>query len=347
MSRSFGLELAQCGWTIAKHLACVKRGENLLITVDSAGDFQVAEEVAKAAEGLGGRVCLAWHSTPRGFGKVADSDLPTAVKGAIEDTDVWVELNDQWLMFSSPWERAMANGRTRYLFMGGLRTDQVVRCVSRLDFPAQRDFQNALVKRICSASTMRFVTPAGTDITFENDLSGPVANEISADTPGPHYLIGQIGWAPIESSINGKVVLDCSFYGGGEADLGLLKEPVELTIRNGNVVRVRGGQEADFIARWLGSFNDSGMYTVAHVSFGFLPHARPSGVCTEDERTWGINMWGFGYQGQMYSGGQPRVAATHADGIGLNTSVWMDGEIVMREGSMVAPGLLEMEKHLI
>ena len=346
MSRRYGLELARCGWTIAKHLACVERGENLLITVDSAGDFQVAEEVAKAAESLGARVCLAWHSTPGGFGKVADAGLPSAVKGAIQDTDVWVELNDQWLMFSTPWERAMGNGRTRYLFMGGLRAGQVVRCLSRLDVPVQRDFQNALVKRIREAKTMRFTTPAGTDVTFRNDPSRPVANEVSADTPGPHYLIGQIGWAPQESSINGKVVLDCSFYGGGEADLGLLKEPVELIIEKGNITEVRGGQEAKFIDEWLRGFGDSGMYTVAHVSFGFLPHAKPSGVCTEDERTWGINMWGFGYQGPMYSGGEPRVAATHADGIGLDTSVWIDGELVMREGVMVAPELAELERRL-
>jgi leucyl aminopeptidase (aminopeptidase T) len=324
----------------------VKRGENLLITVDSAGDFQVAEEVAKAAESLGAKVCLAWHSTPGGFGKVADNGLPSAVKGAIRDTDVWVELNDQWLMFSTPWEWAMGNGRTRYLFMGGLRTDQVVRCLSRLDVPLQRGFQDALVKRIRGAKTMRFTTPRGTDVTFRNDPYRPVANEVSADTPGPHYLIGQIGWAPEESSINGKVVLDCSFYGGGEADLGLLKEPVELVIDKGNITEVRGGEEAGFITEWLRSFGDSGMYTVAHVSFGFLPHAKPSGVCTEDERTWGINMWGFGYQGPMYSGGEPRVAATHADGIGLDTSVWMDGEMIMREGVMVDPELAEMERRL-
>ena len=215
-----------------------------------------------------------------------------------------------------------------------------------MDFPAQRDFQDAIVERIRSTNTMRFVTPAGTDVTFVNDPSRPIANEVSADVPGPHYLIGQIGWAPVESSINGKVVLDCSFYGGGEADLGLLKEPVEITVESGNITQVRGGQEADFIAKWLSGFNDTRMYTVAHVSFGFLPHARPSGVCTEDERTWGINMWGFGYQGQMYSGGKPRVAPTHADGIGLNTSVWMDGELVMREGAMVAPGLLGIQERL-
>ncbi len=85
------------------------------------------------------------------------------------------------------------------------------------------------------------------------------------------------------------------------------------------------------------------MYTVAHVSFGFLPHAKPSGICTEDERTWGINMWGFGYQGPMYSGGEPRAASTHADGIGLNTSVWMDGELIMDKGTMVDKELRGLE----
>ena len=133
MPTLFDLELAKAGHIVVNDMCRVKKGESVLITVDSAMEFKPVEEVAKATEAAGCKVMVAWHSTPQGYGKVADPQLPDSLKVAIPATDVWIEFNNQWLLYSTPWIEAMSNGRTRYLFLGGLDSERVVRCIAHLD----------------------------------------------------------------------------------------------------------------------------------------------------------------------------------------------------------------------
>ncbi|MEW6080960.1 MAG: leucyl aminopeptidase [Bacillota bacterium] len=339
------LELATTGHKIINELCKVKPGESVLITIDSASEWKPAEEIAKAAEVAGANVMVAWHSTPAGYGKVADPRLADGLKAAIPNTDVWIELNNQWLLYSSPWLEAMNGTRVRYLFLGGLDTDQFVRCIGKIDIPAQHAFQSELVSMTRSAKHMRITNPSGTDVSFENDPERPVTNELFADVPGAHFLIGQIGWAPVEESINGAIVFDGSFSGGGEADLGILKDPVKLTVKEGIITGIEGGAEAAKVKDWLERLGDEKMYHMAHVCYGYNPGARLSGLCTEDERVWGSTEWGIGFQGPFFKG-KVGTAATHADGICLNSSVWIDGEMIVEEGRVVHPKLARLAAGL-
>jgi len=304
-------------------------------------DFMPVEEVAKAAEAAGGKVLVAWHSTPRGYGKVADPQLPKPLKRAIPAADAWIEFNNQWLLYSTPWIEAMANGRTRYLFLGGLDRERVVRCISRLDMDLQEQFQNKVVELTAQALKMRVTTPAGTDVSFENVPTRPITNELRADRPGPHFLVGQIGWAPLEESINGTIVFDGSFSGGGEADLGILSEPIVLAVEKGRIKAITGGGQAKKMSDWLKKLGDPGMYNLAHVCYGFNPGSILTGLCTEDERVWGSTEWGHGYQGPMFKGKLP-TAVSHADGICLDSTVWLDNTLLLKEGQVVHPELTEL-----
>jgi leucyl aminopeptidase (aminopeptidase T) len=180
--------------------------------------------------------------------------------------------------------------QTRYLFLGGLDPERITRCTARLDMELQEKFQNKVVELTHKAKKMCVTTPAGTDVSFEN-ASRPITNELRADVPGPHFLVGQIGWAPKEGSINGLIVFDGSFSGGGEAVLGIL----------------------------------------AHICCGFNPGAVLTGLCTEDERVWGVAERGNGYQGPMFEYILPEAVA-HADGICLNSTVELDSEFLTKEG---------------
>ena len=81
---------------------------------------------------------------------------------------------------------------------------------------------------------------------------------------------------------------------------------------------------------------------MAHICYGFNPGAKLSGHCSEDERVWGCTEWGNGFQGMMYTGGEPRPAASHGDGICLNSSVWLDDEKIMEDGRLLEPELAEI-----
>lgn len=344
------LELAKAAHIVINKLCKVKSGESVLITVDGPQEWRVVEELAKAAQVADAKVMVAWHSTPHGYGKFGDPYLPEPLKSAIPNTDVWIELNNQWLLYSTPWEIAMktaveGKGRVRYLFLGGLNVDQIVRCIGKVDIDTQARFQNIIVEMTRKAKHMRITSPAGSDVTFENDPKRPVTNELFADIPGPHFLLGQIGWAPIEESINGTIVFDGSFSGGGEADLGVLREPIKLEIKEGTITNISGGREAAIVKKWLEKLGDPNMYYLAHVCYGFNPYARLSGLCTEDERVWGSTEWGIGYQGPMFKG-KGIYAVSHADGICLNSSVWMDGEQITDKGKVTHPELAKLARKL-
>jgi leucyl aminopeptidase (aminopeptidase T) len=289
---------------------------------------------------------VAWHTTPPAYGRAADPFLPDCLHAAIPNSDVWIEYNYQWLLYGKAWEEALAvPDRTRYLFLGGLGLDQVVRTIGKVDLPLQKEFQDTLVEITASAKTMRITTPAGTDVSFENVPGRNIINEGWAKIPGPHFLLGQVGWAPREETINGEVVFDGSFSGGGEADLGILRHPVTFHIRDGKWFDITGGEEAAFLRGWFERLGDDGMHNAAHVCYGFNPGSRLSGLCTEDERVWGVTEWGFGYQGPFFEG-NAGPAITHVDGICLNSSVWTDGVQIMDSGKLVESRLADLAHRI-
>ena len=204
MPQYLELELTQAAYKLMHDMVKVKKGESVLITIDSVSDFRVAEEVAKISEALGAKVMLAWHSTPKGYGALTMPYLPEPLIECADKTDIWIELNDQWLLYSPLWDKAVTNGRTRQVMLGGLGIERIVRNIGKVELAVQKEFQNQLTAMTKNASEMRITNKVGTDVSFKNDPQRPINNEIDYSTAGAHFLIGQIGWAPIEESINGK-----------------------------------------------------------------------------------------------------------------------------------------------
>lgn len=340
------LELARASYKLMHDLIEVKPGESVLITIDSVADFRVAEELAKAAVILGGKVMVAWHSTPKGYGAVTMPYLPDPLIAGAAKTDVWVELNEQWLLYSPIWDEAVTNGRTRQIQLGGLGVDRITRCIGDTDIPTLKAFQDTLADMTRKAKRGRITNAAGTDISFEISPDRPVTNEISYANPGVHFLVGQIGWAPIEETINGVIAFDGTISGGGDADLGFLTEPLLYIVKEGRIQEIKGGRQADILRKYYESLNDENMYLSAHVCYGVLPNAKLGECTVENERVWGSTQWGFGHQGSCFTGGAPRVAVSHIDGICLDCSVWLDDVQIMDNGRFIHPVLAELAKKL-
>lgn len=346
MSKILEMELTKSAYKLMHDMCQVKKGESVLITIDSVADFHVAEEIAKISDALGAKTMLAWHSTPKGYGALTMEYLPDPLLACADKTDVWIEMNDQWLLYSPLWDKAISNGRTRQVMLGGLGIERIVRNIGLVDIPLQKEFQTRLASLTKQGKKMRITNEAGTDVSFENDPSRPVNSEIDYSLPGAHFLLGQIGWAPVEKSICGQITFDGALSGGGELELGVLEEPVTYIVEGGRITEFKGGKVAKQVEEYFRKLNDDNMYLAAHVCFGCSPNARLEGCTTEDERIWGSTEWGFGHQGANYSGDKPRVAKSHIDGISLNCSVWIDDVPVLDKGHFVHPDLVELSKKL-
>lgn len=351
MAKQLDLELARTAYVLLHDVLCVKKGESVLITIDSAGNVEVCEELTKMAAALGAKAMLAWHTTPKGYGEMTMPDLPDPLKACVSECDVWIEMNNQWLLYSPIWEKAVNNGRTRQIMLGDLDIGTINRCIGQIDFDLQAKFQNTLHEMTANAKHMRITNPAGTDVEFDIRPGRPITNELLCDKPGAHFLTGQLSWAPEEDTIKGVIAYDGTISGGGDADLGKLEEPLFYDVEKGTIQQIRGGWQADILREHYKNLNrqagNENMYIAAHVSYGCNPGSILGTCTTENERVWGSTQWGFGHQASFFNeNGVPRNAVSHIDGICLNSSVWIDGVQIEDCGKYTHPILADLAEKM-
>ena len=338
MAKLYEFELGKAADILTRELFKLKEGETFVITADTESDERVVEATARAAFVCGAKPMVIWLASPLGVGKAADPMLPQeALVGALKGADAWVEFNNEWLLYSTTYDIAMKeNSKLRYLCLVGMNADMMVRCIGRIDYPSLGKFLEKLSSLTSAAKEVRITTPAGMDVAFKNTPRGRAGYALGyADTPGAHMMAGQIGWGIQNETIEGKIVFDGSLV----PPIGLLKEPIELTIEKGAIMKIEGGKDAVEYEAWLRHFNDPNMLKIAHVCYGFNPGAKLTGDIVEDERVWGCVEWGIG--NMVW-----RPAASHSDGICLNASVWLDGEQILDKGKSVHPELGELAKKL-
>lgn len=344
-------ELVNACLKMLRDMFNMQPGESIAITCDTETNMEVVEATAQAAVILGAKPFVIKIAAPRGCGKIGDPDMPIeALVNGIKSCDAWVEYNYQWIYYSTAYDRIVedVNNRPRYLCMVGATPDLIIRNIGKVDQVALREF--ILKMDACSSSGKHFhvTTPAGTDIQFDNQPGREFYTADGLIGKGEVKMMpGQIAWAPNWDSINGTIVID----GTLTPPLGKVNNPITLSIKKGFITKIEGtGSDASEFEAWLKGLDDPNMYLCAHISYGFNPGAKLTGDIVEDERVWGCTEWGFGNVGpQMASdipGGIP--AASHSDGICLNSSVWLDGVQILDKGTVVGPTseIVELAKKL-
>lgn len=348
MSDLYEYELGHASAVLCRDLLGLKEGETCIITADTESDFRVVNATASAAFSCGAKPMVITIPAPLGVGKAADPMLPSgALTAALKEADVWIEFNNKWLLYSTPYDIALEeNRKLKHQCLVGMTSEMMVRCIGRIDHRLLSEFLKRVKDLTVRAKQWRFTTPAGEDVEFENSADKNRVYGMDdgyAREPGSHMMSGQIGWTPEWDTINGTIVFDGSI----SPPIGLLSEPVSLEVKRGKVERIEGGKEARVFESWLKSFDDPQMLILAHVCWGFNPGAKLTGEILEDERVWGATEWGLGNIGSCLVLPDGISAASHTDGICLNTSAWLDGEQLLREGEVVHPDLSDMARELL
>ena len=341
----YEFELGKAANIVVSMLFNLKPEETFVITADTECDPRVINATARAAFAIGAKPMVIWLASPLGVGEAADPMLPVkALTGALKGADAWVEFNNQWLLYSTPYNVAMKeNKKLRHLNLVGMNPEMMVRCIGRIDFAALERFQETFSKMVSDSRHVRITTPAGEDIEFDHALGLPIRCRMGyAHQPGSEMLAGQISSTPDFDSIRGTVVFDGSLV----PPCGKLKEPILLTIDAGTIVEVEGGAQAREFETWMNSFNHPQMKRLAHLSYGFNPGAKLTGDIVEDERVWGSTEWGIGSVPATIVPPDGFPAPSHCDGICLNSSVWLDGKQITAKGELVNQDLIQLAKKL-
>ncbi len=335
------MELFSAAYKVAKILAGVREGESVLVLADTVVNREMVDYVASAIHALGGEAVEMIYETR----EEVDVEPPKAVSKAMEASDVIIDFVKQYIIHTDAFYNALKSG-ARICDLTGMTPDMMIRLIGRVDYELMCNLGDELAELTRKAREIRIVTDIGTNISFENDPNRPVwHNDGKVRSKGEYkFLGGQVSWAPIEDSINGVLVVDGFIWPPDE--IGILSNPVKLTIKEGRIVKIEGGVEASIFNKWINSFNDEKMFCVAHVSWGFHPKAKYTGVPLEDERVYGTIEFGFGSQSPRFKG-KVGLAKSHTD-VGLRSpKIYFDDELVVENNKFVHEKLVKLNERLI
>jgi len=346
MPKFYEYELGKATDVLVREVLRIKPNETVVLTADTESNESVVDATARSIFSVGAKPMVIWTATPLGVGKAADPMLPVEAMGAaLAKADVWIEYNNQWLLYSTPFEIAIENNKNlRYINLVGMNPSMIVRTIGRVDMPLLSKLLHKFADLNRNAKRIKATTPAGSNLEFETDPTHVVSCDAGeAYNPGGVYMLpGQVNVVPKFGSVNGTLVYDGSLV----PPCGLLKEPIVMDIENGIIKSIKGGKQAMEFKLWLESFNDGNMFKLAHMAYGLNPGARLTGDIVEDERVWGCTEWGIGYVSPIDAA--PGInAKSHCDGICLNSTVWLDDVKIMEDGVIIHPELKELADRLL
>jgi hypothetical protein len=296
--------------------AGVRAGERCLIVTDTGADAGIAEALAATLRAFDAPVRLV-RAEPAAL---PGADLAPAVGAAMVGADVIFELTSVFAGAGAARREACARG-ARYLTVPGL-TWTTLRPGGPLfaDFMALGERARRLARAFDDAAEFHLTSPQGTDLrgSFAGRAGRPlwgVADEAGGYAAPPDV---EVGAAPVEETSEGTVVIDGSvlFLGPDQ-----LAAPITLRVRDG-VLEDAAGPDAWRLLDALERADDPRMSTLAEVSIGLNPLARPGGSPLELEGIAGGAHVAFG-NNVPYGGAVD--APSHIDCVLLDARLSLDG----------------------
>lgn len=299
----------------------VEPGERVLVVTDEPLRA-IGYAIREAAVELGNEVVLA-EILPR---KTNGEEPPPEIAALMTMVDLVLCPTSKSLTHTDARRAASARG-VRVATLPGVTEQIMVRCMNA-DYHAIA----ARTARICAlmerSASIRVTAPGGTDLTL------PMQGRHAHASSGLFRDKGQWGnlptgesyLAPLEGRSHGLVVVD-----GSMAGVGLVRQPIRITVEDGYATTIEGGEEAARLRALLEPHGRDGR-NVAEFGIGTNDRATITGVILEDEKVMGTIHVAFGDNKSM--GGSVRVAS-HLDGLVLSPTVWFDDRMVMDSGRLL------------
>lgn len=289
----------------------VKRGESVLIVVDTSTPSSISKSLFDAARDVG---CEAMILTMLPRSRHGE-EPPKAVTQAMLNSDVVIIPTTMSLTHTQARINATKRG-ARIASMPGM-TEKMMRSGGiTADCRIINDRAIKWNERLKNVREVRVVTKSGTDITF--DLEGctwmmdtGMCQEKGCSSNLP---AGEMYIAPKDA--NGVFVVDGSMSG-----FGILDSPIKITVRNRYVTLIEG-KHAEQLVSMLDAVGEKAR-NIAELGIGINPEARLIGNVLEDEKVGGTVHIALG-DNSCFGGNV--VAGIHLDGIIKEPVLFLDGE---------------------
>lgn len=332
-------KLAVAATFIVRDFMCVKAGEQLLITADTASDPVAVQALLEAAKVKKARAAVVTIPQLPFQGALADPYVPEPLGAAVKSCDVWLDITFPYLAGSKVHDEAMKQERARCLMFHDLDGGGIARLFAGVDFERLFDLQEAMdgVVNASTGKTCRVTNAAGTDVTFT--IGRPATRKIRRiDQPGTYTPPGSAVIYPEIESVRGTVVVDAAFH----EYFTLLRSQIRMQV-DGRIREISGGgTDLKVMDRALKRAGGGKYGSIIHFSHGFHPAARfHAGSFIESIRAPGNNAVGLGIPWWEPGGGE-----NHPDAVVTMQSMWIDGQQVVRDGAFALPELARLEAAL-
>ena len=332
------------GWRQVLEMCNLKAGEQVTILTSDDSNKQIAYIAKLAASDLGAVVTelnlapvnseKAISPDKSGYIGKTPLDGNVAALACLKASDLVIDTLQ--LLFSKEQEQVLKTG-TRML----LAVEPPAIMMRQIPRPEDKLRVLAAAKKIGTAKEMHVTSKAGTDFRCRLGQYPVLTQYGLADEPGrwDHWPSCFSARWPDEGSAEGTIVID-------EGDILLpfkkyARAPITVTIEKGFIVDIKGGYDAEFMRKFMESFNDPRAYAMAHVGWGLENRANwtvlglynPEAQLGMDARSFAGNfLWSSGPNTEA---GGDRDTPCHLDIPLRNCSVSLDGEVMTLEGAVI------------
>ena len=306
----------------------LKPGENIVIVTDTKQPSSISMAIFDAANSIGAHPVLITMNPVLPAG-----DLPEPINAALRCADLIVTPTSTSLYHSKGIREAYsAPNHARVIALSEITEDALINGGMTADFKGLKPLVEKLAFYYSKGSSIRYTTPKGTDLSA--NIAGRESYWISgvADKPGMLLALPttEVYIAPVEDSVFGTIVVDASCSGG----VGLVDEPIIMTVQQGKITAIRGGTAASKLKSILAAQNNPKAYQIAEFGLGLNPQCRVIGT-TEDEGRYGTCHIGIG---SNIGFGGVNAVPIHLDVIMWHPTIEIDGEMIFQQGETLVRG---------
>jgi len=256
-----------------------------------------------------------------------------AALAAVKACPLVIDLTVEGLLHAPELKEILAAG-TRIMMVSNEHPEALARLIPR---PGDAALVKAAVRRARAARHMHVTSAAGTDLHV--DMTGAATAGVWGwtDRPGTiaHWPGGVVVSFPARGTVRGRLVLDA-----GDVNLTFkryLTDRVVLTLEDDHITAIAGsGTDAMLMRRYLEAWGDRAAYAVSHVGWGLNPRARYEALAMYDLRDTNGTELRCVAGNFLFSTGANEFAGRYTEGHFdipvFNTTIALDGEVVVREG---------------
>ena len=271
-------------------------------------------------------------------GDVADEDIVNSLSELPDRNVIILNMSDKLGSIKDlgksfrKWSKKKSHRFVSAMSLGDLNTDKVGAITDAIDV-SYKPFQAShkrLREQFDSTDEIHVTTEAGTDLYY--NIKG--INGISADgnytSPGSggNLPAGEVYAPPNGKRIDGKIVID----GSSRVQNGtiLVKDPITLTIKDGNITEISGGKEAKELENtlnWAASVakHPGSVRRICELGIGLNPKAQIIGATIVDDKVLGTAHVGIG---SNYWFGGNIYAIIHIDQVFKAPKIEFDGKVM-------------------